>query len=104
MEGPNAAPSPLATRIVASVNNFDFIRARAPEPDFSSQTIVARAAEACGRRWGVRGRAYRAVGVERLIRDAYAGIFRCGEEAARVLRSLEIGLDRWRAALEEEQI
>ena len=85
--------------MVASVNNFDF----KPGIEHLSQifvrkTIVARAClEACGKAMETfGGRAYyRSVGVERLIRDAYAGLFHVLPEKKQHVfcGRLELGLD-----------
>ena len=94
--------------MVTSVNNFDF----KPGIEHLSQifvrkTIVARAClEACGKAMETfGGRAYyRSVGVERLIRDAYAGLFHVLPEKKQHVfcGRLELGLDpvgvsRWEA-------
>jgi alkylation response protein AidB-like acyl-CoA dehydrogenase len=85
--------------MVASVNNFDF----KPGIEHLSQifvrkTIVARAClDACGKAMeAFGGRAYyRSVGIERLIRDAYAGLFHVLPEKKQHMfcGRLELGLD-----------
>src|SRR5262245_3262208 len=81
------------------INNFDFKSdIEHLSQIFVRKTIVARAClEACGKAMeACGGRAhYRSVGVERLIRDAYAGLFHVLPQKKQHLfcGRLELGLD-----------